>query len=347
MKLLLIGYYGYENIGDEVLLSAILSSLKKQENISCKVLTYNSKKTKEFHNIEVVSRSKNLHLLQEIKNADIVVVGGGSILQDATTSRSLYYYLAILFFAKLLRKRVYFLGNGIGPINKYFNKLLIKFLIPKIDGIISRDKEAYDEFVAYGAKRIEQGVDLAYSYDFKPLDKHPVNKYVIFSLRPWANIDNIISVSISTIEYLIERDYDVFLMPMKSPDDTKVFDTVINSFSSDRLKVLSGDYDETIEYYSNCEFVIGMRLHSLIFSAIMNKPFIGLSYDPKVDSYVNQVLGKSPIDVQNICFDELKGEIDYLIDNYDEVKSKIIESTLKNKERSKTELEHFKKWINN
>lgn len=33
------------------------------------------------------------------------------------------------------------------------------------------------------------------------------------------------------------------------------------------------------------QLLIGMRLHSLIFSAISETPFIAISYDPKIDSF--------------------------------------------------------------
>jgi polysaccharide pyruvyl transferase WcaK-like protein len=39
---------------------------------------------------------------------------------------------------------------------------------------------------------------------------------------------------------------------------------------------------------------IGVRLHSLIFSAKMGTPFLGISYDPKVDGFLD-MLGMSPV----------------------------------------------------
>ncbi len=35
--------------------------------------------------------------------------------------------------------------------------------------------------------------------------------------------------------------------------------------------------------------MIGMRLHALIFAATVNTPMIGISYDPKIDSFLDIV----------------------------------------------------------
>ncbi|WP_332882030.1 polysaccharide pyruvyl transferase family protein [Methanosarcina horonobensis] len=41
--------------------------------------------------------------------------------------------------------------------------------------------------------------------------------------------------------------------------------------------------------FGKMEMVIGMRLHSLIFSARMNVPMIGITYSGKVDEFLKMV----------------------------------------------------------
>ncbi len=349
MNLFLVGYYGYDNLGDEILLSGLLSLIRKDRSMNCKVLTYSAEKTEKAHNVKAISRSKNLSLLKHIYKSDAVVVGGGSILQDVTTSRSLYYYLSILFFAKFLRKKVYMIGNGIGPIKKSLNQKLVSLLIPKVDGIIARDKASYQEFIKYGAKRIENGVDLAYNLNFDKYVASDVGnsdqKSVLLSLRPWKNLDKTFQTIHKTIEYLNSLGYMVYLLPMKHPEDTEICKKIMASFDNANLDIIENNHESVINHISGAKFLIGMRLHSLIISAIMNKPFIGISYDPKVDSFVSQVLDKDALNTEEITFESLKTEIDDLIENYDKVKQTICQSTLKNKVIAEKEVNLFKKWV--
>jgi len=47
--------------------------------------------------------------------------------------------------------------------------------------------------------------------------------------------------------------------------------------------------EEKIAVIGQSQLLIGMRLHSLIFSAIYATPFIAISYDPKIDAFADIV----------------------------------------------------------
>lgn len=126
VKVLIIGYYGAGNIGDEVLLDATIDLLKTiYESPSVTVLTNDTVDTKENRQVEAVNRNSYFQVIKIIKGSDIVIGGGGSMLQNVTSNKSLIYYLGILNLAKLFRKKVALLGNGIGPIKREFYKKLL------------------------------------------------------------------------------------------------------------------------------------------------------------------------------------------------------------------------------
>jgi len=54
--------------------------------------------------------------------------------------------------------------------------------------------------------------------------------------------------------------------------------------------ILGPDFtpNQYLHFISRCRLTIGMRLHSLIFSALTGVPHIGLSYDPKVESLLKR-----------------------------------------------------------
>jgi N-acetylglucosaminyldiphosphoundecaprenol N-acetyl-beta-D-mannosaminyltransferase len=70
---------------------------------------------------------------------------------------------------------------------------------------------------------------------------------------------------------------------------------------------------EMLDVISGFDAVIGMRLHSLIFSAMAKVPGFGLSYDPKVESFQRQT-GQKWIDIEKINEKDLTTEVDRFID---------------------------------
>lgn len=52
--------------------------------------------------------------------------------------------------------------------------------------------------------------------------------------------------------------------------------------------------EEFLSIIGNFDLLIGMRLHALVFAAVMQTPLLAISYDPKVDSFVNAI-GEKPI----------------------------------------------------
>ena len=85
MKVVLSGYYGFDNAGDEALLSAIKSSLHQLRGVEITVLSGNPHKTAQLHGLQAVYYMNPLQLIKELGQADLLISGGGSIFQDITS----------------------------------------------------------------------------------------------------------------------------------------------------------------------------------------------------------------------------------------------------------------------
>ena len=122
-KVVLSGYYGFDNFGDEAILQVLVSNLK---NIGADitVISHNPQKTSFTHDVKSVFTFDIFGILNSLSKTDVLISGGGSLLQDVTSIRSLFYYLFIIFFSILFSKRVIIFAQGIGPIkNKIAKKL--------------------------------------------------------------------------------------------------------------------------------------------------------------------------------------------------------------------------------
>ncbi|MDD3599544.1 MAG: polysaccharide pyruvyl transferase family protein, partial [Firmicutes bacterium] len=85
MRVLVSGYYGMGNLGDEAVLAAFVEHAKKIDpEATCVALSGEPRETSEAYGIEAVPRASLGAIVREIRRADIVVSGGGSLLQDVT-----------------------------------------------------------------------------------------------------------------------------------------------------------------------------------------------------------------------------------------------------------------------
>lgn len=334
-KIFMFGYYGFDNAGDESILKAIVNSLNSKE-VNFDVLTYNYKKTKKNFNVNPISRSKFKDIILSIKSSDLVIGGGGSLLQDITSSKSLYYYLAIILVSKLFGKKVIFLFSGIGPVNKKVNQKLLKWVLNKVDYIVLRDYKSEKFLKKLNIKtHMEVSADAAFLLNIssnKKIDK----KTVGISLRPWTHNDLVLKEIEKTINYLIQKGYNIKLIPMMIPDDLEYIKKLKIDFGK-KIKLI--DKNLTIKDYNQeiqtCDFIIGMRLHSLIFSAINETPFIGIEYDPKIDSFTEMTKQINCCKVKNISFEKLKKDILKMEKNIKKFQKNIIKKNKKMKESVK------------
>src|SRR3972149_10613964 len=118
MRIVISGYYGFGDAGDEAVLSAILGALRQRLPAArITVLSANPIATRRTHNVHAVPRT-GLRLLGTLAGADLFISGGGSLIQDATSARSAVYYLGLLALAAVLSRRTMVYAQGIGPLRR-------------------------------------------------------------------------------------------------------------------------------------------------------------------------------------------------------------------------------------
>ena len=327
-KVFIFGYYGFQNIGDEAILSAIVSTLRKEKkDIHISALSYNAQYTEKLHDIHAVSRNSLRGIIQAIRESDLVISGGGSLLQDVTSSRSLIYYLSIIYLAKKMGKKVMFYGNGFGPITKHWNRYLLQPILRQVDRITLRDYDSMETFEAIGLnKSVEVTADATFVLEpeehervqhILEAENIPMDKPLVgISVRPWKHADSIVKVLASVSDYIIDRNMNVVFLPMQFTKDISMSQQICDRMKN-KAYVLQQEVNpkEMIGVIGKMDFLIGMRLHALIFAARMGVPMIGIEYDPKIKGFLDVVrqtnIGKvEELDTIKLCseFDRLWNE---------------------------------------
>ena len=325
MKALIIGYYGSDNTGDEVLLRQTIRILRRiDRDMEIRALSYRTHRTRELHGIEAISRNRYREIVKAVRASDLIVGGGGSILQNVTSNRSLVYYLAILWLAGFLGKRTVMLGNGFGPVKGWFFPWLARRVLNGTDAFVGRDAETVDRLKAMGVQtRIAESADLAY-YRYVPGESGPGRK-VLINIRPWSDNDRIVGEMTKFAAYLLEKGYQLEFLSMQEERD----DVLLNRISRN-LSVEIPFADPSVETFLAGEpayyAAVGMRLHGLIWAALKDVPLIALEYDPKVAAYARasgQVHGGK---VEAIAFETLKEAFETLESNHEAYRQALIKS---------------------
>jgi polysaccharide pyruvyl transferase WcaK-like protein len=72
--------------------------------------------------------------------------------------------------------------------------------------------------------------------------------------------------------------------------------------------------------------VIGMRLHALIMAAAVEVPYIGFSYDPKVERFVNEMKVGKVFDIKQLDADEIISNLQGYLSNLGNVRQAVVEN---------------------
>lgn len=304
-RILISGYYGFNNAGDDVVLYGIISSLKREQpNISLAVLSNQPERTAELFGIEAYDRWSFGTIVRELSRSDMLVMGGGTLMQDVTSPRSVLYYLGIVTIAKLLRKPVVFYAQGFGPILKSLSRQVIKRVVNRVDVITVRDYESGEDFKACGVKKAPIHVTADPALTISPDDiadargkellhgmfADPAKPLVAISVRDWKQEQAFKQSIAKAADWFVLRGWNVLFLPMHVPSDLTPSKEIMARMTQTGARLLDAPvtFHDIMSVLKQCDYVVGMRLHSLILACMLRIPFIGISYDPKIDRFVER-----------------------------------------------------------
>ncbi|WP_221567001.1 polysaccharide pyruvyl transferase CsaB [Alkalihalobacillus sp. TS-13] len=323
MKLVISGYYGFNNIGDEAILASMIQSLREnQSDIEIVVLSNNPELTKSTYGVEAVNRWNLKDIINALKDSDGLISGGGSLLQDQTGWKSVPYYSGIMYLAKLLKKPVYMYAQGVGPVDRLLNKWIVKIVLNKINRITVRDEDSKKLLESLNVKQnISIVPDPVMGFRAEKLNsdwlkgekfKRPV---VTVSVRDWKGLEDFKMKVATALDTLVEEEnVEIVFLPMHGSHDYETSLQVAELMQKpSKIAPYDASIEEKIAIINYSEFLFGMRLHSLIFAGVVGTPFLALSYDPKIDSYSNLTL--QPV-AGHVEKDDLNDLSNVLLKNY-------------------------------
>jgi polysaccharide pyruvyl transferase CsaB len=329
-RVMIAGYYGANNTGDEAILTGMIHALQQQGITEITVLSRNPEQTKKMHGVESLYIGRRFDglgpIYKQLKKTDLFILGGGGLLQDYTR-RVVPYWLSRVLLALASRTPIMYYAQGLGPLNTTLGIQLVRLISNRVNWITVRDEASMQLFQRIGVQKppIEVTADPALGIkvtsDGKellrqegiPLDNHKIK--VGISLRPWKDKQAYLPVLIRSLQRLQEAHNVQFVFfPFQYGEDEKISREVMQAVEAVQAKedtqtnqvesyLVQGKYtpEQIAAMLKEMDGVIAMRLHAIILSAISSIPSFGLVYDPKVLRFMDRAsLGTHQMEIEQM-----------------------------------------------
>ena len=322
IDVLISGYYGFGNNGDDAVLKSIVDNLKAERpNLRIVVLSKNPLQTERDYGVSSIFRFNFLRVLSYLRKTRLLISGGGTLLQDLTSTQSLLYYLWVINTAVRNGARTMLYANGIGPIRSESNRERVRRTVKRIDMITLRDensREVLSDFELKPGSRLAITADAAFA--LTPVGESQMasvlealslagERYFVISVRNWKYLARSFEEDIAAFadKVAVEHGLTPVFISMQPENDTDISRRI-----AARVKARSRVFEDalTTEQYmsiiAGASFVAAMRLHVVIYGAKTGTPCIGLVYDPKVAAMM-EIMGQNshtPVekpDVEALC----------------------------------------------
>lgn len=315
------GSYGLGNLGDEAMLTAILSELRRiAPDRRITVVSRNPEETRLAHGVDAVHSFALPALARRLRRARLFISGGGTLLTNLTSTRSLRYYLMTIRFAHDMGARVLLYGCGIGPIIGEQNRRKTAAVLNRCADIVAvRDGASFSELAELGVTKPEllRSRDATFSLraeDMRGEAQPSVRKklaaagrYAIYAVRPWSD-DEAFAPELAAAAQTLwrERGLTAVFLPMEPPRDLPLSGRIAASLCAPAVvldEVLS--FDDAFAAVRGAALVVSMRLHALVAASIARVPFVGVSYDIKISSFMADTGNDACVDYYDVTSDEL------------------------------------------
>jgi polysaccharide pyruvyl transferase CsaB len=297
------GYYGFDNLGDEAILEELVTELKrlaKPEEIV--VLSAEPEKTAAKFGVRSEARTDFALFAQLCARAKLFVSGGGGLFQNTKSLGSIVFYALQIFIAKAKGAAVLIYAQGIGPLRGKIADWLTKRAFAITDIVIVRDnasKAILDRWGVTGtqtadpvwcleSQRLPQSIN-------DQLNEISASKLVGLSLRTSHNFTTAhLDELVKALKSALPETAHILLLPLQINQDKELLEQFGAKWRAEGRAATLIDTSplvypsQWISLFGRCKLVVAMRLHAVIMALKAGVAVAGIAYDPKVEQVLNE-----------------------------------------------------------
>jgi polysaccharide pyruvyl transferase CsaB len=313
--IIMSGYFGFGNMGDDSLLQQIINRIKLLDNdVKITVLSKTPKTTSRIYGVNSINRFNLISIHNAMRHAKLLINGGGNLLQNKTSKRSLIYYIHIMKLAKKYGLKLMLYASGIGPVygEKYVE--MTKDILNEADVITLREELSLTEIKKMGVTSPQISLTCDPVFHLECADENWV-KYVMyreglsmnkkyFMFSPRAIKDKFIHLPDNFDDILADACYQTarkyklqpVIIPLQPKTDYDICKKIADQSGGIVISGLSAA--ELAGLTKHMEFVAGLRLHLLIYAISAATPVIAIDCDPKIKGLFELIESPYIIDVE-------------------------------------------------
>lgn len=273
MNILLVGFYGEGNLGDNAILSSIIRNIPDKH----KIFITSGKRASSARGFTIKRRgiASWIPFIHYVKQSSHTIFSGG-ILQDWSFDGVAFFALRILA-AKMANSRVSLWGTGLGPIKRKGLITLAKRALRRVDCAWLRDKESQAFFKSLTGKSANLGTDWSWGTDVVR-EINNSKKYTGINLREWKNY---------SFTKLVKKELNLSSNELMGIAARKYDACAIKSLSHKIRVIIPEDFENLLLICNQLKSGIAMRYHVALAMIRTGVPVKLISYDDKVTNLAN------------------------------------------------------------
>jgi polysaccharide pyruvyl transferase CsaB len=321
--ILISGYYGRGNLGDDAILSAVLAELADvHPKMHPVVVARSGGRGSQLPGVPWLDATDSPSVLDAVRSSSMVLVGGGGLFHDYwptdpsglldEAASDMARQVSLLLLAQGFRIPTVLFAVGVGPLRTEASKSMARLAFRLATRATVRDRYSYERLEEVGLDsqtldsiqisadptvRLSLDRPDAVESDHTRTSKRLVlvPRFWDFDVEPETTARHLAQVADSFAE---KPEWSVSLVPFQASsgnsyeDDLAVCRMVHGrmAFASKALIVdKPPGWDDAAALISQADLVLAMRYHAVLLAARLGRPVVGLAYDPKIHSLMTDL----------------------------------------------------------
>lgn len=337
----MIGNYGFGNYGDEAMLTQNVRHLKSRfPRSEIIVASMDPEETSKVYKV------KSCHLLSPcifftLLRSDVLTIGSGSLFNSRfaySLNRMSVYVLVFALLAMIFRKKIMFHAIGVETEElSWITRILLPKIINKSESVSVRSVTSRANLKKLGVtKKINVVLDPALK--LRPVPRNRARKLLVEEgvikdglliglnaryLNHKEKDAQVMNALAKTIDFLVKKHKaKILFIPLAMNKFKKIENDLNYAYELSTITNIKSDFvilrkrytpSELLGIIREMDFVIGMRLHALVFAYNVGVPFISINYSPKNTGFLETIgQEKNGIDPNRLNVKWLKEKCKFL-----------------------------------